>query len=208
MPFLLPNFVSTVPPSENNTDLRVPMSRYYVFFPLAVFGCLLDLWTKTAVFNQVGYPGEHWRIENFFGIKFGFETTINEGALFGLGQGWTLVFAGFSVIAAIGIVYWLFVKKAAHDWLLTTALGGVMAGIFGNLYDRLGFSGVVHRISGNPGVRDWISVNYMGQERHAWPNFNIADCFLVCGAFLLLLHAFFAKPPTNAADRSPSKTEA
>ncbi|PHS07628.1 MAG: hypothetical protein COA78_13295 [Blastopirellula sp.] len=162
MPFLLHHFVSTVPPSKNNTDLPVvPKSRYFVFFPLAVFGCLLDLWTKSAVFNQVGYRGDHWLVENFLGIKFGFETTINEGALFGMGEGWTKVFAGFSVVAAVAIIYWLFVKRAANDWLLTIALGGVMAGIFGNLYDRLGLSGVVHIVSGNPGVRDWIAVQYI-----------------------------------------------
>ncbi len=177
-----------MPLNEKSANLKVPVSRYVVFFALLILGCLFDLWTKAAVFRQVGWPGGYWVIENFAGLRFGWETTINRGALFGLGQGYTKLLAGFSLFAAIGIVYWLFVKKAAHDWLLTIALGGVMAGIFGNLYDRLGFWG-------HEAVRDWISVKYITEtEELAWPNFNIADCFLVCGAILLLLHAFFIKP--------------
>ena len=43
---------------------------------------------------------------------FGFQTSLNEGALFGMGQGFWPVFAALSVIAAIGILVWLFVLRA------------------------------------------------------------------------------------------------
>ena len=68
----------------------------------------------------------------------GLQTSLNEGALFGWGQGFWQLFAALSVAAALAILYWLFVAGAAADLLLTLALSCVSAGIFGNLYDRLG----------------------------------------------------------------------
>ena len=76
-------------------------------------------------------------------------------------------------------------------------LGCVTAGILGNLYDRLGLPGL--RWIANPphhagdpvhAVRDWILV--MIGPWH-WPNFNVADSLLVCGA-LLVWHSFTLKP--------------
>lgn len=161
------------------------------------------------VFAWLGLPEDpakntHWLWENCFG----FQIMINEGALFGLGQGWGWLFITLSIVAAVGIPIWLFYYRAAKDWLLTIALAGVMGGIFGNLFDRFGlhhevwpsdkFNSAGERIHAAGeriyGVRDWILINYGGYDLpllgNAWPNFNIADCLLVCGAMLLAWHAF------------------
>src|SRR5207249_1517270 len=109
-----------------------------------------------------------------------------------LGGGWTALFAVLSIAAAIAIIYWLFVRGAALDWLLTVALGAVTGGILGNLYDRLALHGLVwpppDPRAGRPvhAVRDWILVQASDQWR--WPNFNVADSMLVCGAALLMWH--------------------
>jgi signal peptidase II len=124
---------------------------------------------------------------------FGFTTSLNEGALFGIGQGQVTLFAGLSIVAAVGIVYWLFVAGAAKDLLLSVALALVTGGIFGNLYDRLGLSGLTWPqnvgapMAGTPiyAVRDWLDFHLI-----RWPIFNLADSFLVCGAGLLIWHAF------------------
>ncbi|MCH7729326.1 MAG: signal peptidase II, partial [Planctomycetes bacterium] len=102
-----------------------------------------------------------------------------------------------SVIAAAGIVIWLFVLKGARDKLLTVSLGCVTAGIFGNLYDRLGFAGEEYQ----SGVRDWILFKF---GDYKWPNFNIADSLLVCGAMLLFFHAFTR--PQEGGDGKPTKS--
>ncbi len=173
---------------------RVAPNRYVVFFTIAIVGCLTDLVTKSWIFARLDAPpnGDTWWIIN--GV-FGFQTGLNEGALFGMGQGFVTFFAIMSVTAAVGIVVWLFVAGAARDLFLTTALGMVTAGIFGNLYDRLGFPGLnwqyanqLHEI-GDPvyAVRDWILVMIGSWP---WPTFNIADSMLVCGAALLVWHAF------------------
>lgn len=177
----------------------VPPSRYLVFFALALGVLAIDLATKQWAFAWLGMPDpfvEPWWLWD--GVA-GFQTNLNEGALFGMGQGLWPLFAALSVAAAVGILVWLFVFGAAGDWLLTVALAFVTAGIFGNLYDRLGLPGYVwplghpHHAAGTPvhAVRDFILV-MIGDW--PWPTFNVADSALVCGAGLLVIHAFFVKP--------------
>lgn len=177
----------------------VPLSRYLVFAALALGVFAADLATKHMVFKWLGMPNpfaEPWWL--WQGVV-GFQTNLNEGALFGMGQGFWQLFAALSIAAALGILAWLFVFGAARDWLLTVALGLVVAGILGNLYDRLGLPGYVwaaghpHHAAGTTvhAVRDFILVMI---GRWPWPTFNVADSSLVCGAGLLAIHAFFAKP--------------
>ena len=72
-------------------------------------------------------------------------TSQNTGALWGFGAtipGSSLIFAGLSVVAAVVILYYLFVLRAASSRALTVALGLIMAGAMGNCYDRLAFGHV------------------------------------------------------------------
>ena len=164
----------------------MPQNRYVIFFSIAVLGCLLDLASKAWVFSWLGLPGgeTYWIVRGIFGLQ----TSLNQGALFGIGQGMVWLFALLSVAAAAGILVWLFYHGAARDLLLTIALGAIMAGILGNLFDRLGLPGLLdyqgERVFA---VRDWILVCY---RQFHWPNFNIADSLLVCGAATLAWHMF------------------
>jgi signal peptidase II len=190
----------------------VPANRYAIFFSLAILGCLVDLATKSWVFNWLGGPGDStpwWIIEGVFG----FQTSLNEGALFGMGQGFVHVFSVLSLLAAAGILYWLFVQGAALDLWLTIALGSITGGILGNLYDRLGLPGLTWQPGwildalhqpGDPvyAVRDWIKVVII---EWPWPNFNIADSMLVCGAILLVWHAFRRMPAGEQTADPPSQ---
>jgi lipoprotein signal peptidase len=108
---------------------------------------------------------------------------VNHGALFGLGSQYpnlsNTLFAVVSVVAAVAIIYWSLRRSTARDWSLCTALGLILAGTLGNLYDRIVFDG----------VRDFLHFYWI-----EWPVFNVADCCLVCGAFLLLAQAFWNRP--------------
>lgn len=165
-------------------------------------GAVADLWTKSYVFAnyfnlQRAYahaPQEiHWWIEGIWGIQ----TSTNPGALFGIGRGYSTVFAVFSIIALIGILIWLFPLKAAFDRWLTVALGFVTGGIIGNFYDRVGWgyrTEFPEEIRTN--VRDWLYFRLEGVPMFdPWPNFNIADAVLVTGAIMLFIHAVFFTPP-------------
>lgn len=109
---------------------------------------------------------------------------VNHGALFGLGgsrkgaANW--FFAGVSVAAAAAILIWGMRRGPAREKWLCAALGLILAGTVGNLYDRIVFNG----------VRDFLYFYYI-----EWPVFNFADCCLVVGAGLLLLQAVFVAPP-------------
>jgi len=173
-----------------------PPNRYVVFFAVAIGIFAADLATKAWMFDRLPLGSPPWWI--WRGV-FGFQTNLNEGALFGVGQGLWPLFAALSVGAAIGILIWLFPAGAARDPFLNIALAFVMAGILGNLWDRLGLPGLVWP-AGIPGseagapvhaVRDFILVMI---GRWPWPTFNLADSSLVCGAGLLILHAFWANP--------------
>jgi signal peptidase II len=170
--------------------LDVPRTRYILFGAMAAAGCALDLATKAWLFSWPELGGGHvyWLWPN----HAGFQLSLNQGALFGMGQGSTWLFAALSVLAGCAIPLWLFYWGAARDLWLTAALGSVMAGLLGNLYDRLGLPD--HLWPGRDGeivqpvyaVRDWILVQWSDQWR--WPNFNIADSLLVVGAIGLMLH--------------------
>jgi signal peptidase II len=79
-------------------------------------------------------------------------------------------------------------------------LACIMAGVLGNLYDRLGLWWTPDFV-GYPryAVRDFILLQYRGW---VWPNFNLADSLLVCGAGFLILHAWLAPQPARQPSAS------
>jgi signal peptidase II len=168
----------------------VPRKRCVLFGAIAAVGCGVDLATKAWLFSwpELARGNVHW----LWSGHAGFQLSWNEGALFGMGQGSTWLFAALSALAGCAIPLWLFYWRAARDLWLTAALGAVMGGLLGNLYDRLGLpiylwparrddvSQPVHA------VRDWILVQWSDQWR--WPNFNVADSLLVVGAIALVWH--------------------
>ena len=172
---------------------------------LAVLGASLDQVTKYGVFywlqqdahfDAKAGAGSVDVIPNAFKLYAQFSSDgpegsrqpqVNQGALFGLGNkhegSANFMFAAVSVVAGVAIVVWSYRRTAPGDWLLSTALGLILAGTIGNLYDRIVFHG----------VRDFL----YWYKWVNWPVFNVADCCLVVGAFLLLAQAFFAKPVVN-----------
>lgn len=175
-----------------------------LLWSLALVGCLLDLGTKYGVFRWLYHPSGEGSLEVVPGVfrllaQFtdaptvdGWRGTlqafnspvrprVNHGALFGLGTDFAVYanafFAIVSLAAAVAIIYWSRRPATAHDGPLCAALGLILGGTLGNLFDRVVFTG----------VRDWLHFYWF-----EWPVFNIADCCLVCGAGLLLLQAFWA----------------
>lgn len=188
--------------------------RLSLFCLIASVGFFADLATKRLMFDRLGLPGARevdWVIPNIFG----FQTSLNEGALFGMGQGMTWFFVAASILAFAAILFW-FVREAFASRLLTVSLGLVMAGIGGNLWDRLALHGLrwpsdfPSELADRPiqAVRDWILV-LIGS--YHWPNFNFADCFLVVGTIFICVYALFFYPHGANEDSqlsSPPEPEA
>jgi signal peptidase II len=186
---------------------RVPISRYWLFAALAILGFLADLLTKAWVFSIPALrAGEiQWWWEGHVGIQL----SRNWGAVFGIGQGQTWLFASLSILAIVGIPVWLFRYRAAADSLLTIALALVMSGVLGNLYDRAGLSGETWKPAfeardARHAVRDWIL--WQLNDNWRWPNFNIADSLLVIGAAFLFIAML--RDGQHSADREQSPSNA
>jgi len=173
--------------------------RALLFASLTILGTAADLWSKQFVFNSKGLPGEQppsWWIENAAGCYVGVETAINQGALFGLGQGFGWLFAIVSLLAICGIALWLFAAQACTSLPLTCILGLITGGILGNLYDRLNLHNLPGPFAG--GVRDWVLLRYRSETaEYTWPNFNIADSLLVVGAILLGIYSILLPQDTQ-----------
>lgn len=178
------------------------------WMPFAVVTALaagIDLATKSWIFRSLGMPGMAPPIVLVPGI-FRLETNLNEGALFGMGQGMGMVFAAVSVLAIIGILALVSRPTTRRDGWLLVSLGLIVGGIVGNLYDRLGLPGLrwhaplERRDEAVFAVRDWLHVTVPGVID--WPIFNLADSWLVIGAGMLLL-ASFATPATPSEQAAP-----
>jgi len=130
----------------------------------------LDLWTKQLVESAFTY-GEHLVVTPFFDLVLFY----NEGAAFSFlaaAGGWQrLVFSAVAVIASGVILYLL--RKHPENQRFCFALGLILGGALGNLYDRVTLGHVV----------DFLFFHY---QKFYWPAFNVADSAIFCGVVLLL----------------------
>ena len=171
-----------------------------LFWTIALGGAGFDLATKAFAFARIGDPALR-RVVVVVPNMLELQTSFNPGALWGLGRTLphsSLIFAALSVVAALAICYWLFVKGAAADRRLTIALGLIMAGALGNCYDRL--------MLGH--VRDFVHF-HLDPIRFDCAIFNFADNMLVAGALFLMFLAL--RPETGgpiANDTRPAPAPA
>jgi lipoprotein signal peptidase len=177
--------------------MRIPPTRNFrspaalaCFLLTAVVGLALDQWSKYAAFRdlctgvEVGPGGKMYvtgaRTVEFIPGWLHFDVTVNQGAVFGKFEGQRDLFILIS-IAAVGVIFYIFAntKHRFHQIIL----GMLLAGVLGNLYDRLVFGYVRDMIHAVP------SVYIFGHPAFMWI-FNIADSLLCVGVFLMLAAGF------------------
>ncbi len=135
----------------------------------------LDQGTKWLVATQLTFADRVQVIENFFYITH----VRNPGAAFGLfNDGPAEIrlpfFIGVSLVAVL-IIASFYRRLAPGDRHASLTLGLILGGAIGNLVDRLVHGEVVDFLH----FRLWSG--------YAWPDFNLADTFIVVGVGLLML---------------------
>lgn len=150
----------------------------------AVLGLIADLWSKHWAFEQLPF-GRRDVIEGVLS----FQQSYNAGALWGMGRGLAPLFVVASIVALVFVMY-VFAHSRRPQIVFHVALGLVLGGALGNLYDRLFEGGR---------VRDFIKIEWTVLSREVWPwIFNVADILLVVGVVILVLHILFERPQRNA----------
>jgi signal peptidase II len=176
------------------TTSPVAWRRLLFILPMTAVCLWWDLYSKSSIFSQLGFPGRQGNVHRWLGkfSTFSLYTSFNEGALWGVGQGLAWLFAALSVVAVFVILFVLLRTPAGRSNWLTFALCLVLGGTLGNLYDRLGWHGCINPETGRPylAVRDFLLFTF---GTYSWPVFNYADVFLVSGTGMLVAYSFWSE---------------
>ena len=137
----------------------------------------------------------------------------NPGMAFGLDVGpiQKLFLSVFTILAAIGILYYLY-KSRERDFALRLGLSLILAGALGNMVDRIFYGAFFNYAPLMYGrVVDFIQVEFwdftlFGNTYETWPIFNVADSAVTVGVAVILL--FHRESVENVeADESVSSGE-
>ena len=135
----------------------------FIFWPTIIIVFLLDQLSKNIVTN-IFKDGKIWPEDSPIRLAY----VTNSGSAFGLFQNATLFLTIASIIGICFLIY-LYYYKANSKPILRFALGLMVGGALGNLFDRV-YQGY---------VVDFIGVWW-------WPWFNIADSSVSIGTFILV----------------------
>lgn len=196
-----------------------------VLLVVAVVGLIADLASKSIAFATVAPAPVHVKREDVLAVAnpsllievhepvvviprvLEFTLVLNPGAVFGIGAGQRVVFIVFTCFA-MGFAMYMFAKwTVAGDWSSHAALGMLISGGLGNLYDRLRFACVRDFIHPLPDAVLPFGWEFPWGGRVIWPYVsNVADLLLIIGVAMLLWRAL--RPYRPRSQGQPPKTTA
>lgn len=137
---------------------------------LSIIFLLIDIFTKQLVKNTLNLYDSIPIIPNFFSITY----VINDGAAFSIlkGELWLFIILGFVLL--FFIFYYL--QKEKLNIYKTIYYSLLIAGVLGNLLDRMLYKGVVDFL-------DFTIFSYNA------PIFNLADTFIVISVILIVFES-------------------
>jgi signal peptidase II len=180
-----------------------------VLIIVTVLGLAMDLVSKSVAFKRVGdvpviidreeviktgRPGDQIPYHQPVVViphVLEFTLVANRGAVFGMGAGQRNVFIGFTIVAlAFGLLLFATWTRP-NEWIAHTALGLLLAGGLGNLYDRAMYACVRDFIHPLPRVDLPFGWSYpWNGNKEIWPYVsNVADLFLIIGIGVLVVRA-------------------
>ena len=141
---------------------------------LSIIFLLIDIFTKQLVKNTLNLYDSIPIIPNFFSITY----VINDGAAFSIlkGELWLFIILGFVLL--FFIFYYL--QKEKLNIYKTIYYSLLIAGVLGNLLDRMLYKGVIDFL-------DFTIFSYNA------PIFNLADTFIVISVILIVFESLKEK---------------
>src|SRR5207248_8584797 len=134
----------------------------------------LDQWTKHLIMRNVAPSDAHNVIPGFFDLV----NVTNSGAAFGSFKGNNTFFIALSCVALLVVVI-LLVRRRSTDLWRDVSLGLLLAGILGNLTDRLLYGHVI----------DFLVFNLHVPRADPWPAFNVADSCICIAVVCFIIHS-------------------
>ena len=159
----------------------------YLVATLAVF--MADQASKAWAVRRLRF-GETLKVGGFVQFAYAENTGIAFGRLQEGGEFGRWMLATLASLAIIGLLLYFFRTRRTDDRILG-ALALLLAGVGGNLVDRVRLGHVV----------DFIEV-FIGS--YQWPTFNVADAAICTGAALLALDLILEGRKEGGRQRTPT----
>jgi signal peptidase II len=148
--------------------------KFILFVSLPLYA--LDQWTKQLVLRFISPDESRIVISDFFSLV----NVTNTGAAFGSFRNNNTLFIVIST-AALLVVLTLLVRRHPTDTWRDVSLALLLAGILGNLTDRLLYGHVI----------DFLLFDLHVRFAHPWPAFNVADSCISIAVVLFVIHSFW-----------------
>jgi len=147
--------------------------KTFLFLSLPLYA--LDQFSKFLVLRFIPPNRSLPLIPNFFDLVH----VTNTGAAFGSFKNNNGFFIALSCLALIVVIAMLLRRGPVDSWR-NIALGLLLAGVFGNLTDRLVHGHVI----------DFLLFDLHVPFAHPWPAFNVADSCICIAVVCFIIYSF------------------
>jgi signal peptidase II len=147
--------------------------KYILLLSLPLY--LADQITKHLVLRFIAADDIHVVVPDFFAVV----NVTNDGAAFGSFKNNNTFFIVLSCVAFVFVFALLLRRTLARDRLRDVSLSLLLAGIMGNLTDRLLHGHVI----------DFALFDLHVPLAHPWPAFNVADSCICIAVICFIIHS-------------------
>jgi signal peptidase II len=154
--------------------------KFILFLSLPLYA--LDQLTKQMVLRFISPDEPRVVISDVFSLV----NVTNTGAAFGSFRGNNTFFIAISSVALL-VVLGLLLRARTPDCWRDLSLALLLAGIVGNLTDRLLYGHVI----------DFLLFDLHVPYAHPWPAFNVADSCISVAVVLFIIHSFRKQKSTE-----------
>lgn len=157
------------PTSRPEASRKARIRSLTAFWVIAAVFVALDQWSKELALAELEGQGTKQLVGDWLGLTL----VRNPGAAFSMGTSFTEVLSVVACVAT-GVVLWFSLRLRNTFWAV--GLGFLLAGIVGNLIDRL---------TREPGVLQGHVIDFFKLPN--WPVFNVADICINVAAVVIII---------------------